>query len=111
MPPKGRRGIAGNHGIEEDAAALQRGDEALLFGGVARPGGGSQAEGGVVGDLDGFVDVLDAEEHRDWAEELLAVDGRVARHAGEDGGLEVVAFAYHAFAAGENARPRAKSRP
>ena len=82
---------------------MQLGDEALLFGGVARPGGGAEAEGRVVGDLDGLVEVLHAEEHGDGAEELFAIDGGGARHAGEDGGLEVVALAQHALAAGEDA--------
>jgi hypothetical protein len=51
------------------------------------------------------IEVLNAEEHGYWAEELLAVDSGGARDAGEDGGLEVVACAKHALAAGEDARP------
>ena len=49
---------------------------------------------------------LHAEEHRDRAEDLFAVDGGGARNAGEDGGLVVVAVAEHALAAGEQARRR-----
>ena len=82
---------------------MEFGDEALLLGGVAGPGGGGEAEGGVVGDGDGFVEVVHAEEHGDGAEELFAVDGGGAGDAGEDGGLEVVAVAEHALAAGEDA--------
>ncbi len=39
----------------------------------------------------------------DGAEELFAVDGRGSGDVGEDGGLEVVAGAEHALAAGEDA--------
>ena len=44
-----------------------------------------------------------AEEHGDGAEELFAVDGGGAGDVGNDGGLEVVAVAEHALAAGEDA--------
>jgi len=103
---EGQARIAGDHGVEEDAAALQFGDEALLLGGVARPGGGAEAEGGVVGELDRFVEIFDAEEHGYGSEELLAVDRGGAGDADEDGGFEVVTFADHAFAAGEDAGAR-----
>ncbi len=46
---------------------------------------------------------MNAEEHGYGAEELFAVDGGGARDAGEDGGLEVAAFADHALAAGKGA--------
>lgn len=98
---EGEAGVAGDHGVEEDGSALELGDEALLLGGVAGPGAGGEAEGGVVGDLDGLVEVAGAEEHGDGAEELFAVDGAGAGDVGEDGGLEVVAVAHHAFASGE----------
>src|ERR1700678_3237315 len=103
---EGQARIAGDHGVEEDAAALQFGDEALLLGGVARPGGGAEAEGSVVGELDRFVEIFDAEEHGYGAEELFAVDRGGAGDADEDGGLKVVAFADHALAAGEDAGAR-----
>ena len=88
---EGKPRIAGDHGVEEDRAALQLRDEPLLFGGVAGPGGGAEAEGRVVGDLDGLVESLHAEEHRHRAEDLFAIDSGGARNAGEDGGLKVVA--------------------
>ncbi len=72
---EGQAWIAGDHGVEKDAAALKLGDETLLLGGVSGPSGGGEAEGGVIGDLDGLVDVLNAEEHGDGAEELFAIDG------------------------------------
>ena len=100
---EGEARVAGDHGIEEDCPALEPGDEALLFRRVASPGGGAEAEGSIVGEGDGLVEVLHAEEHGDGAEELFAIDGGGAGHAGEDGGLEVVAFADHALAAGEDA--------
>ena len=74
-----------------------------MFGGIARPNGGGEAEGCVVGDGDGFVKALHTEEHGYGAEELFAVDGGGAGDAGEDGGFEVVAVAEHAFSAGEDA--------
>ena len=46
----------------------------------------------------------DAEEHCDRAEDLLAVDLRGARKAGEHGGLVVVSQAGDAPSAGEQAR-------
>ena len=47
---------------------------------------------------------MDAEEEGDGAEELVAVDLRGgAGQAGEDGGLEEIADADHAFAASEDA--------
>ena len=100
---EGQARIAGDDGVDEDGAALESGGEAALLGGVARPHGGAEAEGRVVGDGDGFVDVGDAEEHGDGAEDLFAVDVGGARDAGDDGGLVVVALADHALAAGEHA--------
>jgi hypothetical protein len=52
MPPKGSRGSLATMVLRKTAAALQsRRRGALLLGGVARPGGGGEAEGRVVGDL------------------------------------------------------------
>ena len=91
-------------GVEEDGAALERGGEAALLVAAGGPDGGGEAEWGVVGDGDGIVDVSDAEEHCDGAEDLFAIDRRGAGKAGEDGGLVEVAAAGDALSAGEQAR-------
>ena len=82
---------------------MQLGDEELLLCRISRPGGGGQAEGCVVSDLYGFVDVVNTEEHGDRTEELFAVDLGGAGNVGEDCGFEIVALAYHALAAGQHA--------
>ena len=104
---EGEARVGGDHGVEEDGAGLDFYGEALAFGVVGGPGGGGEAEGCVVGELDGFVERGDAEEQGDGAEEFFLGDGRVAHDASDDGGLEVVAevavFDEGAGAAGEDA--------
>jgi hypothetical protein len=64
----------------------------------------AEAEGGVVGERDGLVEVsCYAEEHGYGTEELFAIDLRGAGNVDQDGGLKVVALASHAFATGEDA--------
>ena len=111
MPPKGRRGSLADLRVEEDGAALQLGGEASLLGAVTRPYRGCEAEGGVVGEGDGFIDVGYAKEHCDGAEYLFAIDLRAAGNAGQHGGLVVDTPAQHGLSAGEQAARRPGARP
>ncbi len=103
MPPKGRRESVATIVLRKTPPHCSSETRRCCSAGVACPRGGGEAEGGVIGDFDGFVQVLHAEEHGDGAEEFFAIDGRGARHASEDGGFEVVAVAQHTLAAGEDA--------
>ncbi len=58
---------------------------------VVGPGAGTEAETAVVGEADGFVDIFDAEQRSDGAEEFLAIGGRFYRDVGENRGRVVVA--------------------
>ena len=60
-----------------------------LLGFVAGPDARAEAEGGIVGQVDGLVEVARAEQHRYRAEEFLAKDGRLAWDVGQHGGLVV----------------------
>src|SRR5215213_7987310 len=61
------------HPVYVDHARLYLAYEALLLLGVVGPGARAEAEGRVVGEVDGLVNVLDAEERGDGAEDLLLV--------------------------------------
>jgi len=104
---EGEAVVAGDDGVEEDGAGLDFDGEALAFSIVGGPGGGGEAEGCVVGEVDGFVEGGDAEEQGDGAEEFFLADSGVGHDAGDDGGLEVIAevtvFDEGAGAAGEDA--------
>ena len=110
MPPKGRRGSLATMALRKTAphcsSAMRRCCSAgsRVQAEAARPKGVSLAISMASSRS------VDAEEHGDGAEEFFAVDGRGAGNAGEDGGLEVVAVADHALAAGEDAGSGARLR-
>ena len=106
MPPKGRRGSLATIALRKTAPHWSSETRRCCSAGSRVHAEAAEAEGGVVGDGDGLVEVVHAEEHGDGAEELFAVDGGGAGDSGEDGGLEVVAVADHALAAGEDAARR-----
>ncbi len=103
MPPKGRRGSLATIALRKTpphwSSATRRccSTGSRVQAEAARPKGVSLAISMA------SLTSLDTEEHGDGTEELFAIDGGGARDAGEDGGLEVVAFAEHALAAGEDA--------
>src|SRR5208283_1436331 len=53
--------IRGDHLVDEDHARFEFVDEALAFAVVFRPGAGAEAEAAVVGEADGFINVLNPE--------------------------------------------------
>ena len=71
----------------------------LLLGGVIGPDRGAEAEGNVVGNLDGFIDIFHAEQHGDGAKNFLMHEFAVARHVGENTGGEIGAGTGQFFAA------------
>ena len=75
MPPKGRRGSLATVALKKTLPHWRLGGEALLFFVVEGPDAGGEAEGGVVGEGDGFVDGGDAEEEGDGAEDFFLGDG------------------------------------
>jgi hypothetical protein len=99
---EGKLRIAGDHGVDEDAAALELRNEALLLLWVHGPDRGSEAEGCVVGELDGLIEIADLEEHGDGSEDLLVEDGGVARDVDQHRGFEEVAATVEAGASGED---------
>ena len=64
-----------------------------------------RAEVGIVGERDGRVFVLDPEEHRDRAEELISEGGVVRLDVGQDGGLHERARTIDPLAAHQHLRP------
>ena len=103
-PPKGRRGSLATWALKKTAPHWSAAAKRRCSSRLARPDGGGEAEWGVVGDGDGLVDIGEAEEHCDGAEELFTVDRRGAGKAGEDGGLVEVAAACDVLSTGEQAR-------
>src|SRR5450755_1076380 len=79
--------IGGHHAVHEDRTRLYFIDELRLLGFVAGPHAGSQAEGRIVGQVDGFRGVFHAKEHGHRAEQLFVEDVRLSRDAGQNGGL------------------------
>ena len=75
-PAERDAGIGGDHFVDEDHAGFEFIDEALALAVISRPGAGAQAEATVIGETDGFVDIFDAEQRGDGAEEFFAVGGR-----------------------------------
>src|ERR1700746_688822 len=73
---EGDAGVGSDHLVDEHHAGLEFVDEAFTLAVVGGPGARAEAEAAVVGEPDGFVDVLDAEEHRDRAEKFFAVGRR-----------------------------------
>src|ERR1043165_3723213 len=69
---EGEARIGSDHRIDEDHAGFDFVDESLLLSGVAGPGAGSEAEGGVIRELDGGGEIVDAKERCDGAEEFFA---------------------------------------
>src|SRR5664279_1427080 len=61
---EGQARIGRDHTIDEDHAGVDLIDESLLLGGVARPGAGAESEARIVGQADGLVDSLGAQQHR-----------------------------------------------
>src|SRR6185295_874564 len=59
--------------VDEYHAGFNLAGEAILLTGIVGPGGGAEAESRVVGDADGVVDAIRAQQHRYGAEHLLAI--------------------------------------
>ncbi len=93
-------GIGGDHFVDEDHAGFEFVDETFALAVIVSPGAGAEAEAAVVGEADGFVDIFDAEERGDGAEELFAIGGRFFGDVGKDCGRVVVAGKIEFVAAG-----------
>src|SRR5580700_2294904 len=81
-PAERDAGIGGDHLVDEHHTAFEFVDEPFALVLVGGPGAGAEPEAAVVGQVDGFVDIFDAEEHRDRAEKFFAVGGRFFRDIG-----------------------------
>src|SRR5712691_12653171 len=78
--------------VDVHLAGAEAAGNAFGAGGVARPDAAGQAVHGVVRDADRVVVVLVREDGEHGAEDLLAGDGHLRLHTGEDGRLDVVAL-------------------
>ncbi|MEZ5416636.1 MAG: hypothetical protein R2708_04765 [Vicinamibacterales bacterium] len=87
-------------------AELQALGDAERRGQVVRPHVGGQAVAGAVGERDRLVDAVEAGHRQHRAEDLVAVERRVGREVGDDGGLVEVALVapVRPSAAGRHAR-------
>lgn len=99
-PAKGNARIGSDHFVDEDHTGFEFVDEAFALCRVGGPGAGSQAEAAIVGQADGFVDIFDAEQRGNGAEELFAISGRFFRDVGENCGGVVVAGKFEFVASG-----------
>ena len=103
MPPKGRRGSLATMALRKTPPHCSSETRRCCSAGSRVQAEAARPKGVSLAISMASSRSLNAEEHGDGAEELFAIDGGGARHTGEDGGLEVVAFAEHALAAGEDA--------
>src|SRR5882762_9767376 len=84
------RGLHGGrlHVVDPDYAGAQALDRPDRLEDVARPHGGGQAVGRVVGDADGVLLLVEGDDRHDRTEDLLAGDGRGIVHVVEDRRLD-----------------------
>src|SRR3712207_3631054 len=94
------------HPVYVDHAGFYLVYEALLLLGVVGPGARAEAEGRVVGEGDGLVYVLDAEERGDGTEDLLLVRRGFVGDVRNDGRRVEVTRPIHRLAAREEASAR-----
>ena len=72
--------VGGDHAVHEDHSGVDIADQAFAFLVVIRPDAGTEAEAGVVGDPNGFAEILRAEQTCHRAKEFLGIRGRVLRN-------------------------------
>src|SRR6201998_4788078 len=72
-------GIARDHLVDEDHTGLKIVDELLALARIIGPGARTETEAAVIGDGDGFLDVLDAKQAGHRAEEFFAIGWRILR--------------------------------
>jgi hypothetical protein len=99
-PPEGNARIRSDHLIDENHARLKFSDEPLALGLIACPGAGAQAEAAVVGEADGFIDILDSKQQRDRPKKFLIICGRVLGNFGQYRRGEEVAGTVETLASG-----------
>ena len=111
--PERDRGRGGVDVVDPDDAEVERLGDPQRSVEVTGVDVRRQPVGGVVGRGDHLVLVVEHDDRGDRPECLLAVDGHVGGHAGEDGGCEVVAavevVARQAGAAGDRSSPRGRA--
>src|ERR1051326_2305481 len=61
-----------DHAVDEHAAGLEFGNELFLLVGVVGPGSRAETERRCVSESNRFIDVVNAKQRRDWAEDLFA---------------------------------------
>ena len=101
-------GVRADHRSGAFAVDVQVADVELVDGAVDLVAGlgvdrAGQAELGVVGDLEGVVEAASFDHGQHGAEDLFLLELRLRRDVGEDRGLDEIAFAGSALAAGEEA--------
>ena len=93
--------IGGDHRVDENHSAVQLRYEKFLLLAIFGPCARTQAESGVVRELDGRVGIAHAENSCDWAEDFFAVRWRLFRHINENRGLVEKSRTVNSVAAGQ----------
>src|SRR5688572_1143079 len=101
---KGQTRIGSDHAVDEYGTGFEFFDKAALFVSVVGPGGSAETERRRVGEADGFVNVVYAEQHRDGAEDLLARHGCGGSDLHEHCRLVKISRPIHALATRKDAR-------
>ena len=93
--------IGSDHGVDENHSAVQLRCEKFLLLAIFGPRARTQAESGIVRELDGRVGIAHAENSCNRAEDFFAVRRRLFRHIDENRGLVEKSRTVNSVAAGQ----------
>src|SRR5687768_666554 len=88
--------IGRDHLVDEHKPSLDFIDKSLLFAGIVCPGARSESEARLIGDVNRFLNVMNAKEHGDRPEQFLAIRRAFPINIGQDRRHVVVAGSFDA---------------